>query len=149
MKNTFLISLLVLLTTVSLNAQTKEEAKAAVDAFFEAFHKQDTIALGEMTYGEIKLNSISEKSGENELKSEDYGEFLKAIASIPKTTKFEERLLSYEINVDSKMANVWTPYEFYLDNSLSHCGVNNFQLIWVKSGWKIINITDTRSKDCD
>ena len=71
MKNTFLISLIVLLTTASLNAQTKEEAKAAVDAFFEAFHKQDTIALGEMTYGEIKLNSISEKSGKNELKSED------------------------------------------------------------------------------
>ena len=149
MKNTFLISLIVLLTTASLNAQTKEEAKAAVDAFFEAFHKQDTIALGEMTYGEIKLNSISEKSGKNELKSEDYGEFLKAIASIPETTKFEERLLSYEINVDSKMANVWTPYEFYLDNKLSHCGVNNFQLMWANKSWKIINITDTRSKDCD
>ncbi len=44
------------------------------------------------------------------------------------------------------MANVWAPYEFYLNNDFSHCGVNYFQLFFDGIQWKIIYLIDTRRK---
>ncbi len=44
------------------------------------------------------------------------------------------------------MANVWAPYEFYLNNDFSHCGVNSFQLFFDGIQWKIIYLIDTRRK---
>lgn len=51
--------------------------------------------------------------------------------------------------MDGPLATAWTPYAFYLGDTLSHCGTNAFQLAKLKDDWKIIQITDTRRKDCD
>ncbi|MBT8322548.1 MAG: nuclear transport factor 2 family protein, partial [Eudoraea sp.] len=74
---------------------------------------------------------------------------VEAIVSIPDTVKFEERIHSYQISIDGPMANAWTPYEFWLNDQFSHCGVNSFQLINDGSSWKIIYLIDTRRReDC-
>jgi hypothetical protein len=39
-------------------------------------------------------------------------------------------------------------YAFYLDDQFSHCGVNAFQLVRMEAGWQIIQITDTRRREC-
>lgn len=84
------------------------------------------------------------------LKQQKISDFLKSIVSIPKTTTFEERILSYHIKVDGEMANAWTTYEFWRNGTFSHCGVNSFQLFKENEDWKIIYIIDTRRKDvCD
>jgi hypothetical protein len=44
------------------------------------------------------------------------------------------------------MANVWTPYEFYINEKLSHIGVNSFTLLLENNIWKIVHIIDTRRK---
>jgi hypothetical protein len=44
------------------------------------------------------------------------------------------------------MAAVWTPYNFYYNGQFSHCGVNSFQVIRFKDGWKIQYIIDTRRR---
>lgn len=80
------------------------------------------------------------------LSTEDYTAFLKAIASIPETTKFREKLHGFKININGVIANVSTPYSFYVNEELSHCGVNTFQLMKFKGQWKIIYLVDTRSK---
>ena len=51
-----------------------------------------------------------------------------------------------DIKIDGNLASVWTPYEFYLDNNFSHCGVNSFQLFNNNGNWEIIYIVDTRKK---
>ena len=73
-------------------------------------------------------------------------DFLKSIASIPATMKFEERILEYKIESDNFLAHVWTPYEFYLNGKLSHKGVNSFTLIKENEKWKIVHVIDTRNK---
>jgi hypothetical protein len=55
--------------------------------------------------------------------------FYKSIASIPNEMKFQEKLLSLSIQIDVAMAHAWTPYEFYINEKLSHKGVNAFTLI--------------------
>ena len=72
---------------------------------------------------------------------------MKSIVSIPATTKFEERLLSFDIRLNGALASVITPYTFYVNDKLSHCGVNSFQLYKKEGEWKIIHIVDTRKKE--
>ena len=95
---------------------------------------------------EIVMHTISERNQQAILTSEPAADFLKMIASVPKSEKFEERLLSYKIQIDGAMAHVWAPYEFYINGKLSHAGVNSFQLFKDKSGWKITYCIDTRKR---
>ncbi|MEH6407293.1 MAG: hypothetical protein V7767_08440 [Leeuwenhoekiella sp.] len=81
MKTKSILCLLLFFATTLINAQTKGEAEKTVVEFFDAFHKQDTTRLRSLCYEKITMQSISEKSGETVLKSEDFGDFLKSIAS--------------------------------------------------------------------
>lgn len=93
------------------------------------------------------LQSISESAVKgNKLSDESAKEFYKSIASIPVNLKFQEKILNYNIQVDGTMAHVWTPYEFYVNDKLSHTGVNAFTLYKEKDSWKVIYIIDTRRK---
>ena len=144
MKN--LLFSIILMSSTVLFAQN-EKPKAAVETFFKAFHKQDTTALKAICHPDITLQSIMKlKGGIDKLLNEEYREFLKAIATIPDTVKFEERLLSFNVQADEALAHVWTPYEFYVNDKLSHTGVNSFTLFKDDKGWRIINIIDTRNK---
>ncbi len=136
--------------TLIINAQKSEteHVKATIIEFFDAFHKQDTTKLKAMVKDGIKLQSISvNKEGKTVLQESDYNQFVKGIASIPKDKKFEEKLLDFSIQVDGKMANAWTPYEFWFNGNFSHCGVNSFQLIKEEDTWKIIYLVDTRRRE--
>ncbi len=143
---------LFLFSLPSFSQHTEEEleAKATIDAFFEAFHNRDSIALMEISHPTIVMQSITvNEDGSNKIFTDTYSSFIKAIVSIPATTKLEERLLSYDIRIDGPMANVATPYSFYVNGELKHCGVNNFQLFKENEEWKIVYIIDTRTtKNC-
>lgn len=81
----------------------------------------------------------------------DVNSLEKFALSISKTTKYlDEHVLDMQIHQQDNLASVWAPYAFYLDNKLSHCGVNSFQLIKLKTGWKIHYLIDNSHKgDCE
>jgi hypothetical protein len=60
--------------------------------------------------------------------------------------KFEERILNYNVQIDGNLAHVWTPYEFYINDQLSHIGTNSFTLYNDNGKWQIIHLIDTRRK---
>ncbi len=128
------------------NAQ-KQEVQKSIEVFFEGFHQKDTLKIKSVCADKMILQSISESvSKGNKLSNETAKEFYKSIASIPSTMKFQEKILSYNIQIDGTMAHVWAPYEFYLNDKLSHTGVNTFTLFKEKDSWKIIYLIDTRRK---
>lgn len=146
----YYITLLFLVFFGSVSAQTvaETEVKQTITTFFEGFHKQDSTIIKRVVFKDIVLQSIgNNKEGILQLKTQDFSEFLKAIVSIPKDQKFEEKLLSYHIQIDGSMAHVWTPYEFWFNGVFSHCGVNSFQLIKENDQWKIFCLVDTRRRD--
>ena len=148
MKHKILMFILCIGLNVNAQMSENENVKAKIIEFFDAFHKQDTSALKAMVTEKIILQSISiNKEGKTILKEDDYTQFVKNIASIPKDAKFEEKLLDFSIQVDGPMANAWTPYEFWYQGEFSHCGVNSFQLIKDNGDWKIIYLVDTRRKE--
>lgn len=150
MKNILLTLVTVLFFTLSFGQNSEEEnVKQAIVNFFEAFHKQDTVKLKAMAKGNIKMQSVSvNKEGQTRVDNTNYYGFLNNIASIPKDKNFKEKILSFDIKVDGKMANAWTPYEFYFDGNFSHCGVNSFQLVKEGEDWKVIHLMDTRRRKC-
>jgi len=140
---------------LSLNLSSQESEKTAVqntiEAFFEGFHDQDSVRIKQTVSHEVILQTIFKDSLRMHLvRVEDFSGFLKSIVAIPKTTKFQEVIKSYSIQVDGPMANAWTPYEFRVNDTFSHCGVNSFQLLKSHGKWKIIYLVETRRKeDCD
>ncbi len=131
---------------------TQDNEKIAVqqtiERFFEGFHKQDSSVIKSVVFNEIVMQRIAKnKDGKTVLRTQEFSKFLEGIIGIPKTTKFEEKILGYTIQIDDVMANVWTPYEFWLKDSFHHCGVNNFQLLKDDGVWKIIYLVDTGRED--
>lgn len=126
-------------------------AENLVKKFFEAFHAQDSTDLTSFAHKDAVLQSVSVSSEENStLTTTAYSDFVKTIIAIPPETKFEEKLHDFYVRINGNLANVTTPYSFYLNGKISHCGVNSFQLMKDNGKWKIINLVDTRRKtDCD
>ncbi len=125
----------------------KDKVKDVISLFFIGLQNGDTLLIKKTISNDLKLQTIFiDKEGKPVLKNEDVSQFLNAIASKNPKDNWEEKLLSYHIQIDGAMANVWIPYEFYLNNDFSHCGVNSFQLFFDGKKWKIIYLIDTRRK---
>ncbi|QLE02926.1 nuclear transport factor 2 family protein [Galbibacter sp. BG1] len=143
------ISFLLLLSFFIGTSQNpvENEVKNKINDFFEAFHQQDTTALKSYVSDAIVMQTVvSSENGESELRTQEFGKFLKSIASIPSENNFKEELLDCNVKIDGAMAHAWTPYKFWYNGKLSHCGVNSFQLIKEVDTWKIIYVVDTRRK---
>ena len=132
--------------SVGISAQEETAIKQTISTFFEGLQTGDTLKIQSVCHKEMKLQSIMEKNTVGALSYQSNSDFYKSIAAIPKNLKIEERLLSYNIQVDGTMANVWTPYEFYVNNKFSHKGVNAFTLFKDNDQWKIVYLIDTRRK---
>ena len=139
--------LFVFLFSVSLCHAQKQDVQRAIEIFFEGFHQKDTVKMQSVCSSKIILQSISESTVKgNKLSDETAKELYRSIASIPSTMKFREKIINYDIQIDGTMAHVWAPYEFFVNDKLSHSGVNTFTLFKEKDIWKIIYLIDTRRK---
>lgn len=141
---TILVSLMLIFSSAIYSQN--EEVKQVVVTFFKGFHAKDSITMKSVCADKMILQSISESSKGTQLKNDSAQDFFRSIATIPNTILFEEKLLDYSIQVDGAMAHVWTPYEFYVNNKLSHKGVNAFTLFKDNGLWKIVYLIDTRRK---
>ena len=143
----FTFMLLFFIGFSSFSQPSEASAKQMVQEFFKAFHDQDSVKLKTFAFEKVQLKSIGKKeNGKMVVNTDSYEKFVSSISSIPTEVNFEERLGNLTVNTDGYLANVWMPYEFYINNELSHCGVNNFQLIYIDKAWKILSIVDTRKK---
>ena len=133
---------------VAQNTSEEEKVKAVVETFFEGFHARDSVVMKSVFHEDPVVQTIGRtKEGETKLMHEELEKVLRGIVSIPLETNFKEVLHDYVIKIDGDMANAWTPYSFYLNDTFSHCGVNNFQLLRQNGEWKIIYLIDTRRRE--
>jgi hypothetical protein len=63
-------------------------------------------------------------------------------------TKLEERLYDPLVRIDDDIAVVWSPYKYFIDNKLDHCGTDLFSLIRRDGRWLVSSIADNSRKDC-
>ena len=147
----FLLTFLGFFQTVFAQTEDEKAVKAVVVQLFEGMQKHDSTMIRACFHPSARMQSIgiNRKTGNIEMTTENSIDgFVKSIGSLPATSKIEERVLNYEIRLDAQMATAWTPYEFYVNEKRSHCGVDAFQFFKTEKGWKITTIADTLRK-CD
>lgn len=147
MTRTFLFSFLYVLITLGY-AQTspKEEVEKVILSLFEGMRTGDSTMVGAAFMREAQLHTVTRnETGETRLKKGSLQRFLDAVGS-PHDQPWNEPVWDMEIRVDEGLAQVWTPYAFYVGNKFSHCGVDAFHLIETPEGWKIFQLIDTRKK---
>jgi hypothetical protein len=54
-----------------------------------------------------------------------------------------ERMTGPEVKVSGGIATIWTPYDFHVGSTFSHCGVDSFQLVRTSRGWQVTSIIYT------
>ena len=128
--------------------QGAAEVRKSIELFFKGFHDQDSTVIKSVVSGDITLQTMGvDKQGNNRLRTDNFDDFLKSILSIPDSIQYREELLDFKIQSDGPMAHAWTPYTFWINGEISHCGVNSFQLFNDGTGWRIIYLADTRRRD--
>lgn len=141
----FVFSLFIFNTTYAQSDQ--QQIESTIATFFDGMYKRDTVLIASVLHKNCSLNSVNILAGKPaQNKSETMAGFFKSISSIPSNIILEERLLEHKIQVDEALAIDWTPYEFYVNQKLSHKGTNVFTLVKTGDSWKIFSIIDTRKK---
>lgn len=145
MKYFFLILTICSLTTY---AQSEEEkAKAPILQFFDGMRKSDSNMIKTSLSPNAILQTIAKtKDGKTVVRTEDIAKFITGVTQ-PHDAVYDERITFNSIKIDGDLATVWTPYQFYVGDKFSHCGVNSFQLVRLEGTWKIQYIIDTRRKE--
>jgi len=145
------IVLIAMLFMVVGFSQTDEEYKVkyAIETFFDGFHQSDSLKMKSVMHPNMLLQSIQpDEEGKEILVNQNVSGFLKLVTQYAKVRSWEEELQSFDFKIDGNLAQVWCPYNFYLNGMLSHCGANSFQLFYTDEQWKIVSILDTRRKNC-
>ena len=146
----FLFVFIALAFFTTARAQSEDAAiKAVINQFFDGMKTADsTLVLQACTESPVLQTYSRDRQGNLSVRSQDFREFVRIIAN-PGGRTFDEQIEFGAIQAEVELATVWTPYRFYLDGNLSHCGTNSFQLVKTDAGWKIQYIIDTRRKECD
>ena len=124
------------------------DIQRSIERFFEGFHQQDSTLIKSVVSDDIILQTMGvDKEGNNRIRRDPFDGFLNSILSIPDSIQFREELHDFKIRVDGPMAHAWTPYTFWINGEISHCGVNSFQLFDDGTTWRIIYLADTRRRE--
>jgi hypothetical protein len=144
----YLLAIVLMTMTAHIHAQSTEDSvKAVINQLFISMRNADSTGVVNcFSEKNILQTIVRDKDGNISARSELLSNFGRSIAGLQKNAA-DERIEFQTIKIDGPLASVWTPYKFYFNGSFSHCGVNSFQLLREKNGWKIHYLIDTRRKE--
>ena len=125
------------------SADSEKEVKQVIQNMFHAMQQADTTLLKTCFSDKVIFQTILNKPEGAMIKTESINDFIQSIGKQTPNV-LDERIEFGSIQIDPLMATVWTPYSFYFKGQYSHKGVNSFQLVKLKEGWKIQYLIDTR-----
>lgn len=141
-----LVVLTMFLTTHSFSQSPEDSVKQTINKLFDGMRRSDTALLrSAFAPGSILQTVVKNKEAKVFLRTEPLDSFIAFIAR-PHKEIYDERISFEMIRIDGELATAWTPYQFYVDEKFSHCGVNSFQLVKLNGKWKIQYLVDTRRK---
>ncbi len=116
---------------------------ATVQSLFDALGERDTELLTAILRPDILMHSVERSAaGERSASTSTLeGMVARLEADGPRMT---ERMWDPEVRISGDLATVWTPYDFYVGEDLSHCGADAFILMREGGGWQITSLSWTR-----
>jgi hypothetical protein len=146
MKKTILFLVLITFTSIPAVAQ-KSDDKAAVLAvvnkLFDEMAAANPQGIIDLHTGpESQLAGIRKlKDGKMRLDMIGRDAFSKFFTD--KSAVIKETMYDPKVVVDGDWAMVWGRYVFWVGGKVSHCGIDQFNLVRTEAGWKIANGAST------
>lgn len=117
----------------------RDAALAVAHAALEAINREDMTAFAELMIPEAVMVSVLGDDGEGGYRVRTRNE----ARSLPMEGDVVERGFDPVVRVAGGVALVWLPYDLYVDDEWSHCGVDAFTLVRTADGWRIAAIAYT------
>ncbi len=136
---TFFISIVI----QNSYAQDTAGVKRVIENMFIAMKNSDTVLLKSCFSSNAVVQTILSSPSGAEVKEASVQAFLNSVAKQP-VGAIDERIVFGKILINKELASVWTPYQLYVKEKYIHQGVNSFQVVRTKDGWKIQYLIDTR-----
>ena len=144
---TSLIALLISGAPVQVWAQSQSEEVTVlkvVQKFFDALQKQDTAAFQKMFLTEARNFSVRRRGDSTAIRSQESGDFRFNPSQIIIECMRPARTV---VKIHGNIAMVWAPYDLWINDTFSHCGVDVFTLIKDSSEWKIASLSYTIERE--
>lgn len=117
-----------------------------VQRFFDTMTAKDVDGARQVLQEQGRFHAMRMRDGKPDVRAfsnEEYFADLKA-----STQQMRERIWDPEVRISGLIASVRAPYDFWLDGKLSHCGIDQFNLIKTENGWKIAGGVYTLETTC-
>jgi hypothetical protein len=139
------IVLTIFTSIIILNsyAQDTTGVKRVIENMFIAMKTSDTILLKSCFTTNAVVQTIQSSEAGAVVKESSVQSFLNSVGKQP-VGALDERIIFDKILLNKELASVWTPYQLYVKDKYIHQGVNSFQVVRTKEGWKIQYLIDTR-----
>jgi hypothetical protein len=136
---------LLLATAPSSRAQSPEkEVLRIAQGLLDAIGQSDTTAFRSLFLPGGMIYTVRQKDGQPVAASrspfKDTFRPGTVIREVMKDT-------GVEVKVHGHMAQVWAPYDLWVNDVFSHCGVDVFTLIKTPQGWRIASLSYTIEKE--
>ncbi len=117
---------------------------AAVQGIFDALAAGDGEILREIMHPDVLMHSVErDADGTRSSSTSTRDELIARLEGSEQV--LTERMWDAEVRVSGDLAMVWTPYDFYVGDDLSHCGADALLLTRNDDeSWKIIALSWTR-----
>lgn len=122
-----------------------EAVKAVVLRLFDGMRTADAAVVRSVFHPEARFVVVTERDGDVQVGFENPGGFATAVGEA--TEVWDERVTGWQVNVDGRIASVWTDYVFYRGDTFSHCGIDSFEMVKTAEGWLITQLADTRRRE--
>jgi len=129
----------------SAAGQDGVDPRSAIDALFEGMRQADARRVRSVLAPDARFALLDGREGAGRVRVQSVDAWVDAIST--SGGGWDEQTYDVEVKVDGAMASIWAPYTFYLNGAISHCGVNSIELLHDAEGWKITQISDTRTRE--
>ncbi len=142
---TILVLILLLMAAAGVMGQKVDDKAAVVGVVNKLFDEMAAanpagiLALHTPTSDLVAI--FRQKDGTTRVQAIDGDAFSKMFTD--KSRKMKEVMYDPKVEVSGDWAMVWGRYLFWVDDKLSHCGINQFNLVRVSGEWKIANGAST------
>lgn len=124
----------------------QQQVMAVIQQLFDGMRAKDTATMRATLHPDARLVTTGSREGVPFASMVAPTQWLSGVANA-NAAKLDERLRHPVVQVDQGLASVWAEYTFYVDDRMSHCGVDLFHLVKVPEGWRIIDLADTRRRE--
>lgn len=135
------LTLFVSSTAIAQKADDKTAVLAVVQKLFDEMAAANAAGILATGTPENQLVALQKgRDGKSRISVINGEQFTKFFT---KPGAVKEVMYDPKIETNGDWAMVWGRYVFYADGKLSHCGINQFNLVRTVDGWKIANGAST------